>query len=100
MVARANVPLDQARRIVKVGAAATITIADGGIEAPGKVTVVSPAVDADSTTVQVWVQAANPGERLKPGASVRVAIVAATLANVAGGPARRAAARRRRAARP
>ena len=81
VVARANVPLADAAHL-KVGAAATITTTDGGMEAPGKVTVVSPAVDANSTTVQVWVQAANPGERLKPGASVRVAIVAATLANV------------------
>ena len=30
-------------------------------------TVVSPATDPNSTTVQVWVQADNPGERLKPG---------------------------------
>jgi HlyD family secretion protein len=36
----------------------------------GKVTVVSPATDPNSTTVQVWVQAENPGEKLKPGASV------------------------------
>ena len=42
---------------------------------PGKVTVVSPATDPNSTTVQVWVQADNPGERLKPGTSVHVAIM-------------------------
>ena len=38
-------------------------------------TVVSPATDPNSTTVQVWVQAENPGEQLKPGTSVHVAIV-------------------------
>ena len=40
---------------------------------------VSPATDPASTTVQVWVEADNPGERLKPGASVRVAIVTAVI---------------------
>ena len=40
---------------------------------------VSPAVDPGTTTVQVWVQADNPDEKLKPGATVRVAIIAETL---------------------
>jgi Cu(I)/Ag(I) efflux system membrane fusion protein len=42
----------------------------------GKVSLVSPALDVNSTTVEVWVQAPNPGERLKPGSGVRVEIVA------------------------
>jgi multidrug efflux pump subunit AcrA (membrane-fusion protein) len=78
VVARANVPLDQSG-FVGVGNPATITLADGSQQVPGKVTVVSPATDTGSTTVQVWVQAENPGERLKPGAAVRVSVVAATL---------------------
>jgi HlyD family secretion protein len=41
--------------------------------------VVSPAVDPNSTTVEVWVEAANPGERFKPGATVRVEIIAETI---------------------
>ena len=49
------------------------------LAAKARVTVVSPAADAGSTTVQVWVQAQNPGERLRPGTAVRVAIVTATL---------------------
>jgi multidrug efflux pump subunit AcrA (membrane-fusion protein) len=78
VVARVNVPLDQAS-FIAVGQAATVALSDGSIETPGKVIVVSPAADAGSTTVQVWVQAENPGERLKPGRAVRVSIVAATL---------------------
>jgi len=81
VVARANIPQNLAGSL-KVGQPATITPADGSGEVPGKVIVVSPAVDPNSTTLQVWVQAENPGERLKPGAAVRVAIVAATLNNV------------------
>jgi RND family efflux transporter MFP subunit len=36
---------------------------------------VSPAADANTTTVQVWVDVPNPGERLKPGTSVHAVIV-------------------------
>jgi multidrug efflux pump subunit AcrA (membrane-fusion protein) len=85
VVARANVPQNVAA-LVKVGQPATIRETGGAGDVPGKVTVVSPAVDANSTTVQVWVEAANPGGRLKPGAAVQVSIVAGTLANVAAVP--------------
>jgi len=80
VIARANVPQDQARSI-QVGDAAMLTQTDSSIAAPGRVTVVSPATDPASTTVQVWVLAENPGERWKPGAGVHVAIVAVTIPN-------------------
>src|SRR5439155_1466327 len=67
VVARINMSQDQARDI-QVGDDATLT-AEGSEPIPAKVTVVSPAVDANSTTVQVWVQAPNPGERLRCGMS-------------------------------
>ncbi len=76
IVARANVPVKDAAAI-QVGRPARITGPDGDI--PGKVTVVSPAVNPSTTTVEVWVQAANPGEKLKPGGTVRVAIIAETI---------------------
>jgi HlyD family secretion protein len=78
VVARINMAQDQARN-VKVGNQATITPSDGGELVTGRVTVVSPAADANSTTVQVWVQADNPDERLHAGQAVHVSIVAATL---------------------
>jgi HlyD family secretion protein len=78
IVARANVPQTEAVS-VKVGQPATIRLTDRAFEVPGKVTVVSPATDPASTTVQVWVEAPNPNEQLKPGTSVRVAITVATL---------------------
>jgi multidrug efflux pump subunit AcrA (membrane-fusion protein) len=77
IVARLNLSQQQAKDI-KVGSESTLTPADGSKPVTGKVTIVSPAVDPNSTTVQVWVQAANPGERLRAGASVHVAIVVAT----------------------
>jgi multidrug efflux pump subunit AcrA (membrane-fusion protein) len=78
IVARINMAQDQAKDI-KVGAAATMTPADGSEPAPGRVVVVSPATDLNSTTMQVWVQADNPGGELRPGESVHVAIVAAVI---------------------
>jgi HlyD family secretion protein len=79
VVARANVPVREAAS-VQVGRPATITGAGGDVL--GKVTVVSPAVDPNTTTVEVWVQAPNPGEKLKPGDTVHVAIKAETLQDV------------------
>jgi HlyD family secretion protein len=84
--AHANIPQTEAAYL-KVGNAATITQVGTDVQVAGRVTVVSPAVDPNSTTVQVWVAAANPGERLKPGASVRVSIVAVTIPNAVVVPA-------------
>jgi multidrug efflux pump subunit AcrA (membrane-fusion protein) len=84
VVARANVPVKEAAYIT-VGRPARITGPEGDLA--GKVTVVSPSVNANSTTVEVWVQTANPGEKLKPGGTVRVAIIAETIQNTLVAPA-------------
>ena len=76
VVARANIPVRDAA-LIRVGK--TATISGPGGEVTGKVTVVSPAVDPSTTTVEVWVQALNPGERLKPGLTVQVAINASQI---------------------
>jgi RND family efflux transporter MFP subunit len=74
----ANVPVKEAESI-HVGRPARVAGPDGDI--PGTVAVVSPAVNANATTVEVWVQIPNPGERLKPGSTARVAIIAETIQN-------------------
>jgi RND family efflux transporter MFP subunit len=79
VIARVNVPQAQAS-YVRVGQPATISSVDG-VEAMGKVTIVSPAVDPQGTTLEVWVQAANPGEKLRPGGTVHVTINAETVRN-------------------
>jgi HlyD family secretion protein len=71
IVARANVQVIAAGRM-RVGQRGTL-IAQGE-ELEGVVRVVSPLVDPNSTTVQVWVEAKNPGERIKPGASARIRV--------------------------
>ena len=78
IVARAHVSQSDAASI-KSGDAATISIPGQNANVKGRVTLVSPAVDTSSTTVEVWVQAPNPGERLKPGSSAVVTIVGQTI---------------------
>jgi HlyD family secretion protein len=78
LVARINMAQDQAKNVA-VGNEATLTPSDGSEPVSGKVIIVSPAADPNSTTVQVWVQADNPGERLRAGQSVHASIVAATI---------------------
>jgi multidrug efflux pump subunit AcrA (membrane-fusion protein) len=80
VVARVNVPQSQAAT-VKPGQPATVTMVDNGESLKGTVTVVSPATDPNSTTVQIWIQMENPGERLKPGSSVHAAIVTEEIRN-------------------
>jgi multidrug efflux pump subunit AcrA (membrane-fusion protein) len=73
IVARVNVPQSEASAI-KAGQPAALTQPDSKEEVEGKVTVVSPATDPGTTTVQIWIEVANPDERLKPGMPVHAAI--------------------------
>jgi RND family efflux transporter MFP subunit len=78
IVARAHISQMEAASL-KVGNPATISIPGQLSVVKGRVSLVSPAVDPNSTTVEVWVQAPNPKESLRPGTSVRVAIVGETV---------------------
>lgn len=74
VIARAYLgPQDAAQ--IHVGDSASLVIRESQVEVPGKVSVVSPALDPSSTTVQVWIEAANPKGQLKPGSTIGVRIV-------------------------
>jgi RND family efflux transporter MFP subunit len=77
VIARAHLPQSDATGL-KSGDAATIA-APGEVGVKGKVTLVSPALDPNSTTVEVWIEAANADGRLRPGTTVNVQMVAQTL---------------------
>lgn len=77
VIARTHIPQDQAVQL-KPGDAATIH-APGNIEVPGKVTLISPALDPNSTTVEVWIEAANPDGHLRPGTTVTLEMLARTI---------------------
>src|SRR6185369_8716529 len=74
VIAKAHIPQDQAAQL-KVGDVATIS-APGLEDLEARVSLVSPATDPNSTTIEIWVTAANPKGLLKPGSSVHVEIVA------------------------
>jgi len=74
VVARVNVPQGEANR-VRVGQDAEVLLTDSTKPEQGKVTVVSPATDPNTTTVQVWIEIPNAGERLKPGAAVHANVL-------------------------
>jgi len=78
IVARSHVAQLEAASL-KVGDPATITVPGLATPVKGRVTLVSPAVDPSSTTVEVWVEAPNPKGSLRPGTSVRVSMVAQTV---------------------
>jgi HlyD family secretion protein len=81
VVARTHIPGAQAA-LIKRGDAATIQVpGEAGSDVTGKVTVVSPALDPNSTTAQVWVEAPNPHNELKVGSTVRVTMVVETISN-------------------
>jgi multidrug efflux pump subunit AcrA (membrane-fusion protein) len=86
VVARAHVAQVDAARL-KAGDPATIAVPGEPKPIKARVTLVSPALDPSSTTVEVWVQAPNVGGRLKPGISVRVTMVGQTVPKAIVAPA-------------
>src|SRR6516162_1232401 len=85
VVARTHIPQDQAVQL-KSGDVTTIH-APGDIEVTGKVTLISPALDPNSTTVEVWIEAPNPDGRLRPGTTVTVEMIASTVGDAIVVPA-------------
>ncbi|MGH9477700.1 MAG: efflux RND transporter periplasmic adaptor subunit [Terriglobales bacterium] len=78
VVARTHLPAAQAA-LLRAGDQARLTAPGASAPLPGQVTVVSPATDPSSTTVSVWVEAANPGDALRPGTTVEAAMLARTI---------------------
>src|SRR5262249_53339146 len=78
IVARAHVSPDDAK-LLKIGDPANFILLDGSAPIAGKVTVISPALDPSGTTVEVWAQAPNTGNKLTPGTSMRVEMIAKTV---------------------
>lgn len=77
VIAKAHIPQEQAAQL-KTGDHAAIK-APGDVEAEGKVALISPALDPNSTTIEVWVEASNPDGHLRPGSSVTVEMLAQSV---------------------
>lgn len=80
LLAKVHLTQPQAQQL-KVGDPALVTVP--GIEKPlsGKVTLISPALDPGSTTVEVWVRLSNPDGSLKPGTAVHLLLEGRTVPN-------------------
>lgn len=77
VIAKAHIPQHDAA-LLKPGDPATLNV-PGDIAVNGKVSLVSPALDPNSTTVEVWVTAPNPDAALRPGTTVTAQITARTV---------------------
>ncbi|MGC0771661.1 MAG: efflux RND transporter periplasmic adaptor subunit [Candidatus Acidiferrum sp.] len=78
LIAKSHIPQSEAATL-KAGNPAELKVA--GLDAPvkGRITLVSPALDAGSTTIEVWVEAAKPDPALKPGMTVEVSMTGKTV---------------------
>ncbi|MDE3180137.1 MAG: efflux RND transporter periplasmic adaptor subunit [Acidobacteriota bacterium] len=85
VVARAHISPQQAAYL-HAGDPAAISLGPDLADVTGKVTVISPALDPSSTTVQVWVEANNPDGKLKVGSIVTVSMIAETIHGVLVAP--------------
>jgi multidrug efflux pump subunit AcrA (membrane-fusion protein) len=72
---------------LSIGAAATIAVAGIADPIPAKVSLISPALDPGSTTVEVWLRVENPKATLKPGTPVHATITGRTVKNALTVPA-------------
>jgi HlyD family secretion protein len=87
LVAKAHIPQADAAQI-KVGDAAEIKVEGQDEGVAGRVTIVSPALDPGSTTVEVWVETRKPSVFVKPGMTVSIEITAKTVKEAVAAPSK------------
>lgn len=78
LLAKVHIAQDQAQ-MLKAGGDAAITVPGLAKPIDGKVSLVSPALDPGSTTIEVWVRIPNPKGTLKAGTPVHVTMDAPTI---------------------
>jgi multidrug efflux pump subunit AcrA (membrane-fusion protein) len=86
LIAKAHIAQTEAVAL-KAGDPAEIQIPGAEEKVKGRVSLVSPAVDPGSTTIEVWVETSKPGSALKPGMTVQVQIGAGTAKDALAVPA-------------
>jgi len=80
LLAKLHISQIQAQQL-KLGAPASITVRGLDEPLPAKVSLISPALDPGSTTVEVWLRVENPKGALKAGTPVRTTITGRTAEN-------------------
>lgn len=80
LLAKLHISQMQAQQL-SLGASATITIPGVTNPVPAKVSLISPALDPGSTTVEVWLRLENPKGLFKAGTPVHTRITGRTATN-------------------
>jgi HlyD family secretion protein len=86
VIAKAHISQSEVASL-KVGNPAQLQVAGLSEPVQGKVTLVSPALDPGSTTIEVWVESNKPDEALRPGMTVQLSITARSDKNAVVVPA-------------
>jgi multidrug efflux pump subunit AcrA (membrane-fusion protein) len=73
--------------LLRKGNKASISVAGRDLKIAGAVTLVSPALDPNSTTIEIWVQADNRDLQLRPGMTAQLSITVQTVADALVVPA-------------
>ncbi len=80
LIAKLHIAQIQAQELA-IGGAATITVPGIAEPVSAKVSLISPALDPGSTTVEVWLRVENPKGALKAGTPVHATITGRTVVN-------------------
>ncbi len=80
LIAKLHIAQAQAQQL-SLGAAATLTVPGIDDPVPAKVSLISPALDPGSTTVEVWLRVENSKGALKSGTPVHASIAGRTVPN-------------------
>jgi RND family efflux transporter MFP subunit len=86
LIAKLHLGEMQAQQLA-LGAAATLTVPGIAEPVPANVSLISPALDPGSTTVEVWLRVENPKGTLKAGTPVHASISGRTVVNALTVPA-------------
>jgi HlyD family secretion protein len=84
LVAKAHIPQVDAAQL-KLGDASQIKV-EGEEPVAARVSLVSPALDPGSTTIEVWVETRKPSASIKPGMTVTLEITAKTVKDAIAAP--------------
>jgi HlyD family secretion protein len=86
LIAKLHVGQTQAQNL-RLGAPATVKVPGIDDPVPAKVSLISPALDPGSTTVEVWLRVENPKGTYKAGTPVHASITGRTVPNAITVPA-------------
>jgi HlyD family secretion protein len=77
LLAKIHLSQPQAQ-ILRIGDPASVTVPGVPDPLAGNITLISPALDPGSTTVEVWVRLENPKGNLRPGTAVQISVAGHT----------------------